>query len=121
MRDGKRDVVDCARSCARGEESGFRIVVTVINVDTSSLRTIPSYELKNDSTLQSMFAEHGSARRRGALRRAAMDFTYIFSQRGVGRGGGDALAAARLPLRYPIVARTEIFEVEKLCEECFQL
>ena len=73
MRDGKRDVVDCARSCARGEESGFRIVVTVINVDTSSLRTIPSYELKNDSTLQSMFAEHGSARRRGALRRAAME------------------------------------------------
>ena len=74
MRDGKRDVVNCARSCARGAESGFRKVVTVINVDTSSFRPVPSYELKNDSTLQSMFAEHGSARRRGALRRAAMDF-----------------------------------------------
>ena len=88
MRDGKRDVVDCARSCARGEESGFRIVVTVINVDTSSLRTIPSYELKNDSTLQSMFAEHGSARRRGALRRAAMDFAccwWVKSKKREGR------------------------------------
>jgi len=73
MRDGKRDVVNCARSCARGAESGFRKVVTVINVDTSSFRPVPSYELKNDSTLQSMFAEHGSARRRGALRRAAME------------------------------------------------
>ena len=80
MRDGKRDVVNCARSCARGAESGFRKVVTVINVDTSSFRPVPSYELKNDSTLQSMFAEHGSARRRGALRRAAMDFVPIFSQ-----------------------------------------
>ena len=84
MRDGKRDVVNCARSCARGAESGFRKVVTVINVDTSSFRPVPSYELKNDSTLQSMFAEHGSARRRGALRRAAMEsrtfYTPYFSQ-----------------------------------------
>ena len=71
----------CSIVCERRRTS-FRIVVTVINVETSSFRPIPSYKLKNESTLQSMFAEHGSARRRGALRRAAMDFTYIFSQRG---------------------------------------
>ena len=62
----------CSIVCERRRIS-FRIVVTVINVETSSFRPIPSYELKNDSTLQSMFAEHGSARRRGALRRAAME------------------------------------------------
>ena len=62
----------CSIVCERRRIS-FRIVVTVINVETSSFRPIPSYELKNESTLQSMFAEHGSARRRGALRRAAME------------------------------------------------
>ena len=73
MRAGKRVAVDIVLDRVREEKNQFLNRGDGDNVDTSSFRPVSSYELKNDSTLQSMFAEHGSARRRGALRRAAME------------------------------------------------